>query len=139
MTNSSSSTIADAIKLSIRTNTLVRINSSESIATILGGLSDHDITHSIENDNSHDLHGIDIDGNEYRINVNSQNKNYWVKNSTVKNPTSPEMNVGTLLVESVQNEVYAVIEAEKIWKAAGFLFHPEMSVAKETQDCLPTF
>jgi len=69
MTNSSSSTIADAIKLSIRTNTLVRINSSESIATILSGLSDHDITHSIENDNSHDIHGLTRCGEEYRINV----------------------------------------------------------------------
>ena len=49
------------------------------------------------------------------------------------------MTVGTLLVENVSNEVYAVIEAEKIWKACGYLFHPEMSVAKETQDCLPIF
>lgn len=69
----------------------------------------------------------------------SVTKNYWVKNKTATNPTSPEMTVGTLLVENVSNEVYAVIEAEKIWKACGYLFHPEMSVAKETQDCLPIF
>lgn len=65
--------------------------------------------------------------------------NFWVKNPTVKNIKSPDMTVGSFLVENVDNEVYAVIEAEKVWKAEGYSFHPEMSVAKETTDSLPVF
>lgn len=63
--------------------------------------------------------------------------NYWVKNPTVKNLKSPEMTVGSFLVENVANEVYAVIEAEKVWKAEGYSFHPEMSVATQTNATLP--
>ena len=46
------------------------------------------------------------------------------------------MTVGSFLVENVANEVYAVIEAEKVWKAALYSFHPEMSVATATTDNL---
>jgi hypothetical protein len=66
-------------------------------------------------------------------------KTYWVKNSTLKNLKSPEMTVGSFLVENVSNEVFAVIEAEKVWKSEGYSFHPEMSVARETADSLPLF
>ena len=64
-------------------------------------------------------------------------KNFWVKNETLKNTTSPESTVGSFLVENAANEVYAVIEAEKVWKSSGYSFHPEMSVAVETMDTLP--
>ena len=50
--------------------------------------------------------------------------NYWVKNPTVKNLKSPKMTVGSFLVENMANEIYAVIEAEKVWKAEGYSFHP---------------
>lgn len=59
-------------------------------------------------------------------------KNYWVKNSTIQNST-----IQSFFVESVENEVFAVIEAEKVWKRGGYIFHPEMSVAIETTDVLP--
>jgi hypothetical protein len=62
--------------------------------------------------------------------------NYWVKNSTLKNPKCPTLTVGSLLVEST-NEVFAVIEAEKVWKAEGYTFHPELSVAVETNATMP--
>lgn len=75
--------------------------------------------------------------NEMNQKEKTNMKNYWVRNSTVKNLKSPEMTVGGLLVESVSNEVFAVIEAEKVWKAEGYSFHPEMSVATETSDVLP--
>ena len=63
--------------------------------------------------------------------------NYWVKNPTVKNVKSPEMTVGSFLVENVANTSLAVIEAEKVWKAEGYSFHPEMSCATLTTDILP--
>lgn len=66
-------------------------------------------------------------------------KNYWVKNTTAKNTNSPEMTVGSYLVERVANEIFAVEVAEKVWKQEGYSFHPEMSVAIETTDSLPVF
>lgn len=63
--------------------------------------------------------------------------NYRVNNPTVRNPASPHQTVGSYLVENVANEVYAVIEAERIWKSAGYIFNPELSAGTETTETLP--
>lgn len=52
--------------------------------------------------------------------------NYLVKNPTLKSQTSDKIEPAMV---QASNEVYAVIEAEKIWKKNGYIFHPEMSVA----------
>ena len=69
MSNSSNSSITHAKNISIRTNTLVRATSRESIETILASFPYDDITHSVDENGFHDLHGITRCGEEYRINV----------------------------------------------------------------------
>ena len=69
MTNQTLSNITHAKNISIRTNTVVRTTSRESISAILDCLPYDDITHSLENNNIHDIHGLTRCGEEYRINV----------------------------------------------------------------------
>ena len=69
--------------------------------------------------------------------VKQMNNNYRVKNPTVKNPQSPYMTVGSFLVENVESESLAVIEAEKVWKRAGYSFDPQRSLAVLTTETLP--
>ena len=66
-----------------------------------------------------------------------ENMNYRVTNPTIKNPASPHQTVGSYLIEGVANEVFAVIEAEKVWKSEGYSFHPELTSAVETNETLP--
>jgi hypothetical protein len=57
-------------------------------------------------------------------------KNFSVHNPMLKNPSCPTMECGNFIT-AAENEVFAVLEAEKVWKAEGYTFHPEMSVARE--------
>jgi hypothetical protein len=62
--------------------------------------------------------------------------NYWVTNRYVKHPLMPGVTATELLIENVDTELNAIIDAERIWLRDGFVLDATTTTAKETTDRL---